>query len=263
MLQFARPPVATSRMDEGIDLMLLLCGSVGHPPALPRFAHAARGRPRSPCHAALTVPFGRDWMLGLGVLSYLSPGLLAVGPVRFGSSPPAWFTELTLRAQDLHQLGALVPDAAADRDRPDYSDYANGEMLRAAPSTAPPLHPEPRLCAWVLFAESCILGEYLVETYPIQHGLFLNLRDRDPELQCLPAAASKTELRRQQREEYNHLRRDTAARCRLLEPRSHGYDHLLHRREWVGECVGGVYDFHQHGYNLEAFFRVVSLLTRP
>ena len=38
MLQFARllvwPPVATSRMDEDIDLMLLLCGSVGHPPAL-------------------------------------------------------------------------------------------------------------------------------------------------------------------------------------------------------------------------------------
>ena len=94
--------------------------------------------------------FGRDWMLGLGVLSYLSPGLLAVGPVRFGSSPPAWFTEVTLRAQDLRQLGASVPDAAADRDRPDYSDYANGVILGLAEILRLPLRPCIRNLAFAL-----------------------------------------------------------------------------------------------------------------
>eukprot|EP00439_Symbiodinium_sp_Y106_P067443 s151_g11.t1 len=156
----------------------------------------------------------------------------------FGSRPPAWFRDAIWRGLRLSAAGVNMPDAlttlehlASARDFPAYTCFTS---------------------------QACSLGEFLETEYAYHHGLFRGLRVRDPQLASLPAPPRETERRRQQREEYNLLRRDPPMIRRMRGVVGRPFrTHALQRSEWVGECVGGIHDFFLEGFNLRGVFETM------
>ena len=189
---------------------------------------------------------------------------------------PVWFLEVIRRGRALRFRGSQLPrvlagltEAVASRDFPSYTAYSDGVLrslqtgLNATALTENIGVTEAQAHRWILFVESHILMEYLSLEYPRQHGLFLGVQTAMPDISALQEPPMETEFLRQRREEYNMLRRDPPAIRQLrfgaeMLPKTIA----LMRSEWVGSCVGGIYDFYQEGFNLRGVFEEMVAFIR-